>query len=285
MKGLAFSVLLLVLFSLLLVHEHAPPTLKATTAAVQQQRTAMNQQNRNFLLPFDLANCTQIFLDCGSNRGNQLRKLYDGEKEGSPWGVFFRSLFSNDTLQRQRDVCSVAWEPDIKHQSVHRELQRRYAAMGIRSHTFFHPIWINNDNLTFYMRNTEVGNEGSSIMNHSVLNKDAESITTRQVEAFNFVHLISTLQQDRNKRTIVIKFDIEGAEHAIYYELFFRDLMCNLFLAMEVHPFWPPEFPPSPLTEYLNRRKRKVNFAFQQRVLRHRNDCRRTVVMDLDDET
>jgi hypothetical protein len=81
----------------------------------------------------DLDGCWNVYLDCGSNIGVQVRKLF----EPRPYAAAlvqpaFSSFFGNET-ERRRWSCAVGIEPNPQHGERLSAIQMRYNALGWRT--------------------------------------------------------------------------------------------------------------------------------------------------------
>lgn len=235
-----------------------------------------------FRVPFDSLSCQKIYLDCGSNQGGQLQKLYDGEKSSSPWAQKFEAYFGSDVSKRQKEVCAFAWEPDRLHVVSHAKLRESWAARGIRAVSFAAALDDNNDVAKFYsVRNDEHKNFGSTLVESAVGRFGLENVTAYEVRKFNLRSFLK--HKIPWNATVLMKLDIEGTEHTLYPQLYFDGLLCKItFVGMEVHWSYLRD-KASLLTR--SRRRGGISFSKQARLLKSvfGPSCK-VVVTSFDDE-
>lgn len=194
--------------------------------------TDLNDRYPEFRIPFNVSECKKIYLDCGSNKGHQLRKLYDGEWATSPWARKFKEHFGRN----RSDVCAFAWEPDPRHAPRHAQFRASWAARGIRAMSFPNPLHSSNALMTFHsIRNDKKANWGSTMVDHVALEYNRRMVRSFTVRTFDLVSFLK--HKVPSDATVLMKLDIEGVEHSLYPILLLSRLLCKVrFVGMEVHP-------------------------------------------------
>ena len=82
---------------------------------------------------FSLDGCWNVYLDCGSNIGVQVRKLFEpGAFANASVQPHFKSLFGTWSERRNR-ACAVGFEPNPYHSERLEAIQTRYAELGLRA--------------------------------------------------------------------------------------------------------------------------------------------------------
>lgn len=239
--------------------------------------TDLNDRFPEFHIPFNVSECKKIYLDCGSNKGRQLQKLYDGLLPGSPWAQQFDKYFGRGD---RKDVCAFGWEPDPLHVEAHVALRKSWKERGLRAVSFPNPLHSTNDVLTFHsVRDDAHANWGSTLLKETaVAESESHEVKSFQVRTFNLVSFMKhKLPSDA---TVLMKIDIEGAEHSLHPILFLSKLLCKVtFIGMELHT--PHKVPQSILT-----RAGGTPLPRQGEILRWAGgpQCR-VQISDFDDET
>ena len=117
--------------------------------------------------------CWHVFLDVGSNVGQQIQLLYEGNQSegGGPVGRLFDRFFDRRTEKRQRVVCALGIEGNPHHTATLRALEAQYQARGWRASFLTETAAANDDGqATFYVDESPTGrmhNEwGSSLYSY-----------------------------------------------------------------------------------------------------------------------
>eukprot|EP00092_Neocalanus_flemingeri_P017548 GFUD01018986.1.p1 GENE.GFUD01018986.1~~GFUD01018986.1.p1 ORF type:complete len:402 (-),score=98.09 GFUD01018986.1:115-1320(-) len=178
-----------------------------------------------------LDGCLHVFIDLGSNRGLQIRKLYEPDTFPlAPVQPLYQRFFGNPEDRNLREICSVSFEPSTKHAEHLKKLADAYATCGIRVVIYKAGVGHKNMKTKFGHFNTfyghEIGHDVSARLiddNESRMNYDEEvyeDIETEEVEVIRFATFITDIVAKRKLPTsakvttprVVIKSDIEGAE-------------------------------------------------------------------------
>ena len=82
--------------------------------------------------PNPLDGCLHVFIDLGSNRGLQIRKLYEPHNFPlAPVLPLYEKYFGKAETRSLKEVCSVSFEPNSKHAAHLRGMAEAYATCGI----------------------------------------------------------------------------------------------------------------------------------------------------------
>ena len=99
----------------------------------QQNLIPLNQSSEeDYREPNPLDGCLHVFIDLGSNRGLQIRKLY--EPHNFPLAQvlpLYEKYFGKPETRNLREICSVSFEPNSKHAGHLRAMSQAYATCGI----------------------------------------------------------------------------------------------------------------------------------------------------------
>lgn len=219
------------------IHRHYPPSMEFP----------LDLQHFNqfpeFEIPFNVSACRYLYLDLGTNQGRQLRKLYYGIARRAKWSKLFAMFFHRSPSWRRRHVCAIGAEPDPNHTPALVELQADLIRRNISAHILRNPIWVNNDVLTFHSiydpNNTHDASTLSStnytVYDHVTKERTSDvNVTKMQLRGFRLATLLSQLDPDA---TVLMKLDIEGAEHRVIADLVLGGTICrvNVF-GVESHP-------------------------------------------------
>merc|ERR1711892_430362 len=174
-----------------------------------------------------LDGCLHVFIDLGSNRGLQIRKLYEPHTFPlAPIQPLYERFFGNPEDRNLKEICSVSFEPNSKHASHLRALSEAYATCGIKVLVYQAGVG-HKDMVTKFapfnaLLGHEVGHDGSARLIHEDESvKDfTETHFHEDVELVRFAKFITDVVAKRKlpvsaqvvKPRVVIKADIEGAE-------------------------------------------------------------------------
>merc|ERR1712088_922203 len=80
-----------------------------------------------------LDGCLHVFLDLGSNRGLQIRKLYEPHLFPlAPILPLYQKYFGVPESRNLQELCTVAFEPNPQHTDHLKNLAANYSTCGIR---------------------------------------------------------------------------------------------------------------------------------------------------------
>lgn len=160
--------------------------------------------------------CEHVYLDCGSNIGVQVRKLFEpAEYPKAPVINVFATHFGTAGPDRNRKVCAFGFEPNPRLEQRLRNTQAAYNALGWRTHFFTQTA------LSTY--------DGSAILHADNANRrshaDGSSISHDKLPAMNETFNVSTINMATFLQTVderillglprgkvVAKLDVEGEE-------------------------------------------------------------------------
>merc|ERR1719481_1441281 len=83
--------------------------------------------------PNPLDGCVHVYLDMGTNRGVQIRKLYESEKfEGAAVLPIFEQYFGKAQERNLNQICAVGFEPNSMHTKLLKSIEVAYHKCGWR---------------------------------------------------------------------------------------------------------------------------------------------------------
>ena len=104
-------------------HKHG---LTNQTDVVDEERDSVN--------PLD--GCLHVFIDLGSNRGLQIRKLYEPNTFPlAPVLPLYEKYFGKPEERNLQEICSVSFEPNSKHADHLRQMSDRKSTRLNSSHS------------------------------------------------------------------------------------------------------------------------------------------------------
>ncbi|KAJ1623655.1 hypothetical protein T492DRAFT_1053544 [Pavlovales sp. CCMP2436] len=177
--------------------------------------------------------CEHVYLDCGSNIGVQVRKLYEPSMYPKARQVrdLFRRYFGEEDAARSARTCAFGWEPNPRLETRLRKTQAAYNALGWRAH--------------FYTRTALSTFDGTAVLNAENAQTDrhawASSITHATLSTMNETFTVATLNlasflekviADRVMPSgleigkVVMKLDVEGEEYKIIPHLIETRALC-----------------------------------------------------------
>eukprot|EP00090_Calanus_glacialis_P046705 TRINITY_DN9293_c0_g1_i3.p1 TRINITY_DN9293_c0_g1~~TRINITY_DN9293_c0_g1_i3.p1 ORF type:complete len:408 (+),score=106.02 TRINITY_DN9293_c0_g1_i3:68-1291(+) len=179
-----------------------------------------------------LDGCLHVFIDLGSNRGLQIRKLYEPHTFPlAPIQPLYERFFGKPEDRNLQEICSVSFEPNSKHASHLKTLSVAYATCGIKVLVYQAGVGHKDMKTKFAPFNSllghEVGHDGSARLIHEDESvKDFtethfhDDVELEEVEVVRFAKFITNVVAKRKLPVsaqvitprVVIKADIEGAE-------------------------------------------------------------------------
>jgi FkbM family methyltransferase len=251
-----------------------------------------NEDYAELRIPFDVKTCAKIFLDLGANSGVQLRKLYNRLNPQSPLGSMFSFHFDGDEsnfpgegiigerlpmtplVDRFRDVCVIAFEPDDAHHAGLRRLadSLRQEHPEIRLALIFAPVWIHNDLMTFFRKKLSKGSSFDGAVRGVDRRIGQRNVAVQHVRAFDLVQFALSLPLEAR---VLVKMDVEGAEHRLLQDLVSTGALCHFDVVMiETHDH-----------AMVSDRTALSNPEIVGMILRRSPCTCKTQFLDLDDET
>jgi hypothetical protein len=192
--------------------------------------------------------CSAVYLDCGSNIGVQVRKLFEPElyPNAQVLGHFDRIFGPNRTITTGK-VCAFGFEANPRHQRRLNSLQECYNSKGWRTQ-FFVPTAIANTNVgavEFYEDDAKKENYWSSSIYEQANTVQHIKIPTLNLGQFIMDEIVGrTLPFGQDEPgPVYMKLDIEGAEYQALGSLLSSGAICHVTQAsVEFHPqFLPSE--------------------------------------------
>jgi len=179
-----------------------------------------------------LDGCLHVFIDLGSNRGLQIRKLYEPHTFPlAPILPVYERYFGIPKDRNLREICSVSFEPNPKHTAKLKNLSEAYATCGIKMIVYVAGAGHKDEVLRFAPFNSlfghEVGHDGAARLIHEDESMKEftethfhDDVEVEEVNVMRFGKFITDVVAKRKlplsakviKPRVIIKADIEGAE-------------------------------------------------------------------------
>ena len=199
----------------------------------------LERQVQELLRQFD---CQHFYIDMGTNIGVQIRKLYEPDKypEAEVLSIF-ESVFGRDRCK----VCSIGFEPNIRHAERHRELQTTLRSAGAGVLVVSGAVGSQTGSTEFLLggyTSSDMDVGGSINAAHNMKNKNTERNRVQVVNIPNLLvrihrHLVAQGGGER-KGKIMAKTDIEGTEYELLPSLVLSQTFCLIdYLFAEWHGY------------------------------------------------
>lgn len=199
--------------------------------------------------------CQHLFLDVGSNRGIQIRKLYERKRyPDADAHKYFDQYFGDYSIENRRKVCSIGFEPNSKWDTHLGEMERVYKKNGFNIVMFTSTAAnTNSKNVSFY-RNQKANNDPKNIEASATLFDygDRKASVTASINFVSFLKIF--LNEFKKKETVVVmKMDVEGWEFELIPPLILGGSICAVnFAFTEFHKETRPKACPSNFLESVN---------------------------------
>ena len=203
--------------------------ISSTRKPPEKQNTLVDYQ-----VPSWINQCSNVYLDLGSNIGVQVRKLFEPERypiydqRQNRVMDLFNQEFGDPAWRKNAHsaLCAFGFEPNPKHSSRLKSLENQYLSKGWKVHFF--PFAVSNSDkmVTLYTENELEKNDwGATLYKTKV--RFQNSVQVRQVRLANFVK-----QFFNRTRINIIKFDIEAAEYDVLLDLLNEGLLCQEYVKL-----------------------------------------------------
>lgn len=188
--------------------------------------------------------CRYVYLDVGTNTGIQIRKLFEPELyPGASVLTIFDEMFGKDRKQRA-DVCAVGFEPNVHHTKRLQVLEDAYNAKGWRVKIFTETAASTKDGTAEFFFDTLAAPEhhqwGASLIPWQSDMKAAsktDSSGKSTVQTIDLSRFVNSYIRGTNT-TVVMKVDVEGAEHILLPHMIITGALCRVDLVFaETHGF------------------------------------------------
>ena len=162
--------------------------------------------------------CSDFYIDLGTNVGWQIEKLYNPLCK-APVSQVFNKVFGH----KRNHVCTIGFEPNPTHTHTLEQLEQKHAAHGrfVDIHMGF--AGTRDGMRTLYFNNGYLNGESNNQWSASGVSHDP---TQRHVSTkeFNISRILLSLPTDAN---IVMKIDIEGDESTVVPALIHTRALCR----------------------------------------------------------
>ncbi|KAH3696583.1 hypothetical protein DPMN_084059 [Dreissena polymorpha] len=179
--------------------------------------------------PIDVnQDCKFVYVDLGSNKGVQIRKLYEPLLyPGAAIIPFFDKLFGKITRSSRRgDVCSFGFEANPRHMGRLKHIERSYRRKGLNV-TFYNNAVSNRtgDIVTIYSDTNFDIDWGAGILDTAIDHKN--NMTEYKVRTIDIVHFIRNQIVPLKPKAVFMKMDIEGSEYIVLPQMIQTSTLCK----------------------------------------------------------
>lgn len=212
--------------------------------------------------------CKYIYLDIGSNRGVQVRKLFEPSLYPKAATVeHFAKYFPEEVRD---EVCAFGWEPMPLHDEYLRYIMERYTEHGWRTYFFTsHGVADKDGESSVEMDVKDGRGNGYWGARIDAARRDDRESTGKMrfdIRTMNLSRFLN-LVKEVNPVRVVAKMDIEGMEHVLLPLIIEDKSICVIdAMTMETHD-------------------RDTKPSFDEYSTNVTNACSNTALLSLDDET
>lgn len=226
-----------------------------------------------------LDGCRHIFLDVGSNIGQQVQLLYEKDLASDSDGRKNTKLeqmvdqFFGPMAERRQTVCAIGIEANPRHKHTLRMLEQSHRARGWRTHFLTETAASARDGVASFYADEVAPNKfhewGASLVSYAGNTRRSMRRNTYNVSTIDLTELIrsrvftrrigpkaaeegassssfsSSAWASHRRPAVVMKMDIESAEFAVLPRLLSLGVLCKLDAALieyhaEQNPAWSP---------------------------------------------
>ena len=202
--------------------------------------------------------CEHLYLDVGTNRGIQIRKLYEPSLyPDAKLPKYFNEYFGEFSTESRRKVCTIGFEPNEKWDSTLLGIEEAYKRQG------FHVIMftstaasLNGANVPFYRVKRVVSMKDNIEASATLFDYKSEDRQSSKTGSVNFVSFVKLFVNEFRKagKVVVMKMDIEGWEYELIPSMVVGGGICAVnfaFVEFHNHPSLAKKCPPN-FVENLN---------------------------------
>ncbi|XP_052791352.1 uncharacterized protein LOC128225413 [Mya arenaria] len=218
--------------------------------------------------------CRYVYLDLGSNKGVQIRKLFEPALyPGAEILPYFDKIFGN-VDHRRKYACAFGFEANPRHFSRLKYIENAYRRKGFRV-TFYNNAVSNeqNKNVTIYSETNFDLDWGAGILDVAI--HDKENMTRYEVPTVDIVKFINKEIKPLNPKAVFVKMDIEGSEYTVLPHMVKNKVLCKNVLSsmvVEMHGWAKKQM------------KSKLDLKTLRQMMR-KQMCAPTEIVPVDDES
>lgn len=196
-------------------------------------------------LGYSLKNCKGLYIDVGSNIGNQIRKLYEPEKyPGAPAIQLYSQAFRNIS---PKDICSIGFEANPVHDVWLAKLENNMRCQDWKVKIFSSTAVMHEEGPVKIFRDKDspdIFHEyAASVVNYQ---GHTDASVVKGIDLASFMRSVLAemdIVPGAQKIPIVMKLDAEGVEFQVMPRLINTGVFCSLsHVYMEWHPQMMPNF-------------------------------------------
>ena len=190
--------------------------------------------------------CDLVYIDLGTNKGVQIRKLYE------PWLYprakilpYYDKFYGAVTKDyRRQNVCAFGFEANPRHMKRLQHLETAYRNKGLNV-TIYNNAVANrsNDTVTIYSETDFDLDWGAGIIDLAI-NK-TKGMTTYEVDTVDIVAFINSTILPLRPKKVFMKMDIEGSEFIVLPHLLKSGFLCKTVvteMVIEMHKWAQKSF-------------------------------------------
>ena len=248
------------------------------TGVIEQQKAnkklTANTRAGTWIRKLAIPKCQFVYLDLGSNKGVQIRKLFEPELYPGAAILSFFDKFFGERKQRRKDVCAFGFEANPRHMARLKYIEAAYTKKGM--FVKFHNQAVSNrdnDTVTIYSETDHDIDWGAGIIDNAI--HDKENMTRYNVSTVDIAGYISSEIISFKPKKVFVKMDIEGSEFLVLPHLLQKQMLCRGVLTtmgIELHA-WAREAMKSDLNMDILKQELK------------RQTCEPTELIEVDDES
>jgi hypothetical protein len=193
-----------------LLHEIAMPEKIDLRQEITEEDSAKALTMRRFLREND---CTDVYLDLGTNVGVQPRKLYQPECYPRALSLpHFERVFGPISESRRRRVCTLGFEPNPGHAAYLGKLQNFLQSLGFPVMFFTNTAVTGRDmtNVTFFF---DAAKKDSNEVGASLIQGSTSGRNETVTDTMSLHTIMTELKTYGKINTLLMKFDMEGSEY------------------------------------------------------------------------
>ena len=225
--GIVLLIICLMLFMYLPTDQLKPALLFTNPPHLTPVKKENRSEHKTTLKPQNIS-CRFVYLDLGTSKGVQIRKLYE------PWLYpkasllpFYDKFFGNVTKgYRRQDVCSFGFEANPRHMKKLKHLEEAYRKKGLNVHIFNYAVSNRSgDTVNIFSQTDFELDWGAGITDLAIHNKG--KMTKYAVETVDIAKFLEENILPLSPQKVFVKMDIEGSEFIVLPHLLKKKMLCK----------------------------------------------------------
>ena len=195
-------------------------------------------EDKSWFYSNPLDGCHHVYLDMGTNVGNQIRKIFEPNKfPGSPVFPIFNQYFGSPENRNLNEICVVGFEPNPLHTPEIEKLERAYKKCGWKVLIHKETGVSTKESVAHFSKIKDVPFQMAGRLLEANETKEDE-IEVKTIWLANFINKVVATRRIPNgsRGNVVMKLDVEGMEMELVPDLVMSGALSHIdYIYIEWH--------------------------------------------------